>query len=66
MIASMSRKDDCWDNAPSESFFATLRVELADDERYPTLRAPETSFGDDIENFYNVHRIGAGSESRIS
>jgi hypothetical protein len=29
MIASMSRKADCWDNAPVESFFATLKTELA-------------------------------------
>jgi len=49
MIASMS--------APSESFFATLRAELVDDERYPTLRAAETSIGDYIENFYNVERL---------
>ena len=57
MIASMSRKGDCWDNAPSESFFATLRAELVDDERYPTLHVAETSIGDYIENFYNVERL---------
>ena len=57
MIASMSRKGDCWDNAPSESFFATLRAELVDDERYTTLRGAETSIGDYIENFYNVERL---------
>jgi transposase InsO family protein len=57
MVASMSRKGDCWDNAPSESFFATLRAELVDDERYSTLRAAETSIGDYIENFYNVERL---------
>jgi len=28
MIPSMSRKGDCWDNAPMESFFHTLKVEL--------------------------------------
>ena len=28
-----------------------------DDERYPTLRAAETSIGDYIENFYNVERL---------
>ena len=27
-IQSMSRKGDCWDNAPTESFFATLKKEL--------------------------------------
>lgn len=25
---SMSRKADCWDNAPSESFFGTLKEKL--------------------------------------
>jgi len=57
MIASMSRKGDCWDNAPSESFFATLRAELIDDERYLTASAAEISIGDYIENFYNVERL---------
>jgi len=28
MLASMSRKGDCWDNAVAESFFATLEREL--------------------------------------
>ena len=32
-------------------------AELVDDERYPTLRAAETSIGDYIENFYNVERL---------
>ena len=57
MVASMSRKGDCWDNAPSESFFATLRAELVDGEQYLTLRAAETSIGVYIENFYNVERL---------
>ena len=29
LVASMSRKGDCWDNAVAESFFATLKLELA-------------------------------------
>jgi putative transposase len=57
MIASMSRKGDCWDNAVAESFFATLRVELVDDERYPTPGAAEVSIGDYIERFYNTERL---------
>ena len=56
MIASMSRKGDCWDNAVAESFFATLRVELVDDDRYPTRAAAIASIGDYIENFYNLVR----------
>jgi len=57
MIASMSRKGDCWDNAVAESFFATLRVELVDDERYVTPSAAEVSIGDYIERFYNTERL---------
>ena len=57
MIASMSRPGDCWDNAVAESFFATLRAELIDDERYTTRRDAETSIGDYIESFYNVERL---------
>jgi len=57
MLASMSRKGDCWDNAVSESFFATLRAELVDYERYPTRGAAERSIGDYIERFYNLERL---------
>lgn len=57
MTASMSRKGDCWDNAVAESFFATLRAELVDDERYPSRDAAETSIGDYIDSFYNVERL---------
>ncbi len=45
MIASMSRKGDCWDNAVSGSFFATLRAELVDDEHYSCRSHAETSIG---------------------
>ena len=57
MVASMSRTGDCWDNAVAESFFATLRAELVDDERYATRQDAETSIGDYIDGFYNVERL---------
>ena len=57
MVASMSRKGDCWDNAVAESFFATLRAELVDDERYSSREAAEASIADYIDRFYNVERL---------
>jgi transposase InsO family protein len=55
-IASMSRRGDCWDNAVAESFFATLRVELVDHERYSTHAAALASIADYIDGFYNPVR----------
>jgi transposase InsO family protein len=57
LVASMSRKGDCWDNAVAESLFATLRVELLDDERYPTRSAAAAAIGEYIEGFYNTERL---------
>ena len=57
MTASMSRTGDCWDNAVAESFFATLRAELVDDEHYATRRHAEASIGEYIERFYNAERL---------
>jgi putative transposase len=56
IVASMSRTGDCWDNAVAESFFATLKGELVDHERYPTRAAATASIGDYIEGFYNPAR----------
>lgn len=56
IIASMSRKGDCWDNAVAESFFATIKAELIDEEAYATRDDALTSIADYIESFYNVER----------
>jgi transposase InsO family protein len=53
---SMSRKGDCWDNAVAESFFASLRAELVDHERFATRRAAIDAIADYIDNFYNPER----------
>ena len=56
LVASMSRSGDCWDNAVAESFFATLKAELVDHERYPTRAIATASIGDYLETFYNPAR----------
>jgi transposase InsO family protein len=38
ITASMSRKGNCWDNAPSETLFASLKVERLHGQRFPTIR----------------------------
>ena len=57
MLASMSRKGDCWDNAVAESFFATARADVIDHAWYPTRASAEFSIGEYIENFYNPERL---------
>lgn len=53
---SMSRKGDCWDNAPMESFFGTLKKELVHHERYETRVQVRKSLFEYIEAFYNTIR----------
>jgi putative transposase len=55
-VASRSRKGDCWDNAVAESFFASLKGELVDHEKYATRAAAAASIADYIESFYNPVR----------
>jgi putative transposase len=56
LIASMSRKGDCWDNAVAESFFGTLRAELVDHQHYATRKAATQSIGEYVDCFYNIER----------
>ena len=53
IVCSMSRRANCWDNAPMESFFATLKKELVHDEDYATRAEARASLFEYIEVFYN-------------
>ena len=54
---SMCRKGDVLDNAPMESFFATLKKELIHRRHYQTRREAKTSIFEYIEGYYNPVRI---------
>ena len=53
---SMSRKGNCWDNAPMESFFHTLKTELVMHCDYKTRDDARASLFDYMEVFYNRQR----------
>jgi putative transposase len=58
MNASMSRKGNCYDNAPMESFWGTLKTELIYSHgKYATRREAELAIQEYIEVFYNRQRI---------
>ena len=57
LIASMSRKGNCYDNAVVESFFSTLKNELIHDQDFWTHEAAQTAVFEFIEVFYNRQRL---------
>lgn len=56
-VQSMSRKGNCWDNAPMESFFGTLKTELVYHEDYRTRHQARASIFEYVEAFYNRTRL---------
>jgi putative transposase len=60
MLCSMSRKGDCWDNAPMESFFATLKGELVEECDYLTRDEARADVFQYVEGFYNRRRLHSG------
>ena len=56
MVASMSRKGNCWDNAPMESFWGTLKTELVHHRRFVTREQARQEITEYIEVFYNRMR----------
>ncbi|MDB5100506.1 MAG: putative integrase [Cyanobacteria bacterium RYN_339] len=54
MVASMSRKGNCWDNAVAESFFSTLKFELSGG--YRGREQARRAIFEYIEVFYNRKR----------
>jgi putative transposase len=57
VIASMSRKGDCWDNAVAESFFSTLDIECANQQLFKSREAARREVTEYILGFYNPTRL---------
>lgn len=58
--ASMSRKGNCYDNAPMESFWGTLKQELVHHRRYRTRQEAIRDITEYIEIFYRRQRLQPG------
>ncbi|MGH9892128.1 MAG: IS3 family transposase [bacterium] len=56
ITCSMSRRADCWDNAPMESFFASLKKELVHGADFATRAEARAALVEYIEVFYNIKR----------
>ena len=68
IVCSMSRKGNCWDNAPMESFFHSLKTEWVMFEDYKTRSEARSSLFSYIELFYNSKRrhSSLGNKSPIA
>lgn len=54
---SMSRKGNCRDNAPVESFFGSMKTELDFGDRYPSREAAKRDLFFHIEGYHNRIRL---------
>jgi transposase InsO family protein len=55
-VSSMSRRGDCWDNAPMESFFSTLKKERIHRRKYWSRDEATDDIRHYIDGFYNPRR----------
>jgi putative transposase len=61
---SMSRRGNCWDNAPMESSFKTLKVERTYRLRYTSRDQATLDIVNWMEGFYNEKRLHSTIEYR--
>jgi len=57
LLSSMSRPGNCWDNAPMESFFHSLKVEWLHDQTFHTRAEARQAIFTYIEVWYNRQRL---------
>ena len=64
LVASMSRKGNCYDNATMESFWSTLKLELIYRTSFATRTQARSQIFDYIETFYNRQRSHSALDYR--
>jgi len=57
LIQTMSRRGNCYDNAPMESFFKSYKTESVGDQLYATHEQATRAVSDYIDGFYNPTRL---------
>lgn len=61
-ICSMSRKGNCWDNAPMESFWGKMKYEWLIDFQFKTRAEAKSAVFEYVEIFYNRQRLHASND----
>ena len=56
LISSMGTVGDCYDNAPMESFWGSMQIELLNRQRWSTVAELSAAMAEWIEDFYNPIR----------
>jgi putative transposase len=56
LLSSMGTVGDCYDNAPMESFWGSMQIELLNRQRWRTKMELGLAMVDYIEHFYNPDR----------
>ncbi len=56
ILAPMGTVGDCFDNAPMESFWGSMQIELLNRQRWRTILELSGAIADWLENFYNTER----------
>jgi transposase InsO family protein len=65
IIQSMSRKGNCWDNAPVESFFATMKGEIEALRKPRTRAAAQAAIFEYLAVFYNLKRLHSSIGNQV-
>ena len=63
-VSSMSRKGNCWDNAPMESFWGSIKQEWLDGQHFRTRSEAKSAIFEYIWIFYNRQRIHSANGYR--